>query len=122
MSSASLAGSEYSSTYSDSGSSYGYSSVSSAQLPDQVAQVARVRPRPFHQPALVLSVQRATPLQRLMLERPERPELSTLELCLGTVTIGAPLLLCLEAPLWGALAACSSETQLCLQNHLHLDS
>ena len=84
MSSASLAGSEYSGTYSDSGSSYGYSSVSSAELPDQVA---RVRPRPFHQPALVSSVQRATPLQRLVLERPERPELSTLELCLGTVSI-----------------------------------
>ena len=119
MSSASLAGSEYSGTYSDSGSSYGYSSVSSAELPDQVA---RVRPRPFHQPALVSSVQRATPLQRLVLERPERPELSTLELCLGTVSIGAPLLLFSEAPVWGALAACSSETQLCLQHHLHLDS
>ena len=122
MSAASLAGSAYSSTYSDSGSSYGYSSASSRELPDQVSHPARVRPRPFHQPALELSVRRATPLQRIVLERPERPELCILELCLGTVTVGAPLLLCLDAPAWGALAACSSESQLCLQNHLHLSS
>ena len=112
--------SEYSSTFSESGSSYGYSSFSSAaELSDQ-AQVARVRPRPFHQPALEHSVQRVTPLQRLVLRRPDRPELSTFELCLGTVSIGAPLLLFTDAPLWGALAACSHETQICLLHHLAL--
>ena len=119
MSSAGSAGSEYSSTYSDSGSSYGYSSVSSAELPHQVA---RVRPRLFHQPVLASSVRGATPLHRLVLERPERPELSIFELCLGTVSVGAPLLLHTDASEWGALAACSRETQLCLLHHLHLDT
>ena len=114
--------SEPDSSYSDwssDGSSYGYSSsLASADSEEHV----RVRPRSFHLPALSAAAPQATPLERVVLERPERPELSQLELCLGSATIGSAVLLFSDAPAWARLAACSSESQLCLLHYLHLES
>ena len=52
-------------SYSDSGSSYGYSSASSPSAASSV-EVVRVRPRAFHVPSLTAAAPRATPLERIV--------------------------------------------------------
>ena len=118
-----VSSSEPDSSYSDwssDGSSYGYSSSVLASVDSE--ELVRVRPRSFHLPALTAAAPQATPLERVVLERPERPELSQLELCLGSATIGSSVLLFSDTPAWARLAACSSESQLCLLHYLHLGS
>ena len=104
-----------------SGSSYGYSSLSSSGAASSV-QVVRVRPRDFHLPALASAEPRATALERLVLRRPERPELSVFELCLGSASIGSQVLLFCPLLAWCRLASCSREAQLCLLHHLSLQA
>ena len=113
-------GSDYSYSYysSTESSSYGYiSSTESATL-----QVVRVRPRSFHLPRLSAALLLATPLERAVLDREERPSLSTLERCLGSATVGGSVLLLTDAETWCILSACSRESQLCLLHHLHLEA
>ena len=108
-------------SYSETGSSYGYSSASSLSAASSV-EVVRVRPRAFHVPSLARAAPLATPLERIVLERPERPELSVFELSLGSASIGSSVLLFCPTPEWGRLASCSRELQLCLLHHLHLQT
>ena len=106
--------SEYSSYSSSSGSSYGYSTVSSAPA---LEGPLRIRPRDFHSPLLAHTAASTSAFGRLVLDR---EEISVLERCFGNEPIGARVLILCGPQEWHALSACSSEVHLCLQNHLHL--
>ena len=106
--------SEYSSYSSSSGSSYGYSTESSASV---LEGPLRIRPRYFHSPLLEDTAESTSSFGKLVLER---EEISVLERCFGNEPIGATVLLLCGPQEWHALSACSSEVQLCLLNHLAL--
>ena len=109
--------SAYSSS-SDTSSSYGY--TSSASLVPVAVLV--LRPRLFHEPQLLASLSSSTAFEAEILDHPERPQLGSLERCVGSATTGALLLLFVDVREWCFLGRANREAQRCLQAHLHLPS
>lgn len=102
----------------DSSSSESSSSQSSVPAPQGGRPLLlRIRPRAFHQPALLLQIFHCSPELAEVLDR---EGVSIFERFLGSGSLGPRVLLHLSEGDWCRLGRASRESQICLHNALFL--